>query len=244
MSHKQLLITLPALSLIVSGFSSSFAQESGGGVGWIGVLIVLVLLIPLAWWLRQSSGAAALADHGHHSPEPHPPIQSSYPLETEAINPVPINPAPIEVEDVAEGAAEVVQNVVDEIAETAAEGEEEIEAIAAPPAPEKVESGFAAAAAESQPATRRAQAPAKADDLVIIEGIGPKIAAILQENGIQTFADLSAADPNQIVAILQKAGLSNIANPATWAEQAQLAAAGRWDELKTLQGQLKGGRRS
>ena len=32
-------------------------------------------------------------------------------------------------------------------------------------------------------------------------------------------------------------------DPATWPEQARLAAAGQWDELKTLQESLKGGRR-
>jgi len=242
MSHKLLFVTLPAVSLVLSGFTSALAQEpeQSGGFGWIGVLIVLILLIPLVWWLMRSSGAKS-ADHGHHSTEPHAPIQTPYPLEADAVAPAPVEPAPVKAEAVAAETKEVMQNVVDQIADTAAVGADEVEAVA--PTPEQVEPSFTAAA-ESHPTTRRAQASTKPDDLVIIEGIGPKIAHILQENGIQTFADLAEADLNRIKEILQKAGLSNIANPTTWAEQAQLAADSHWDELKDLQGKLKAGRRA
>lgn len=37
-------------------------------------------------------------------------------------------------------------------------------------------------------------APVVPDDLVIIEGIGPKIAALLKSNGIATFAQLADVD--------------------------------------------------
>jgi len=97
------------------------------------------------------------------------------------------------------------------------------------------------------PATRSPHAVAiestSPDDLVIIEGIGPKISALLQANGINTFARLATTELGQIEQLLQQAGLRNIANPATWPEQAQLAADGKWDELKALQAELKGGRR-
>ncbi len=39
------------------------------------------------------------------------------------------------------------------------------------------------------------EAPAKPDDLTKISGIGPKTAALLQEQGLQTFAQLAAATP-------------------------------------------------
>ncbi|MCL4295155.1 MAG: hypothetical protein KJ077_05485 [Anaerolineae bacterium] len=240
MSQKHLFVTLPVMSLLLSGFTPLFAQEpSGGGLGWIGVLIVLILLIPLVWWLMRSSGTRP-ADHGHHADERHAPIQSSLPLESEAIDLAPVDPAPVHVEEVAAETKEVIENVVDQMGEAAAEGEAEVETIA--PAPERVEATFTAA--DESRAPRRAQAIGRPDDLVIIEGIGPKIARILQENGINTFDELAAADVNQVEEILQKAGLGNIADPATWAEQAQLAAAGRWDELKTLQNTLKRGRRA
>lgn len=264
MSHKQLSLVFPLAGLLLSGFAPVLAQEpnSGGGLGWIGVLIVLILLIPLVWWLMRSSGVRT-TDHAHPASDSHAPIQSSLPLESEAIDLAPVAPAPVRAETVAAETKEVIENVVDQIGEAAAEGEAEIETIAAAPekvepmgeaaaevemevdalapVPDKVEPGFTAAAG-SQP-TRRAQAGSKPDDLVIIEGIGPKIARILQENGINTFDDLVAADLNRVKEILHQAGLGNIANPATWAEQAQLAASGRWDELKTLQNSLKGGRR-
>jgi hypothetical protein len=42
--------------------------------------------------------------------------------------------------------------------------------------------------------------------------------------------------------ILRKADI-RLADPATWPEQAHLAAAGHWGALETLQNELKGGRR-
>jgi hypothetical protein len=65
---------------------------------------------------------------------------------------------------------------------------------------------------------------------------------LLKENGISTFAALATADISQIAAILRAAGPRfQMANPATWAQQAALAAAGKWDELKALQNRLTGG---
>jgi predicted flap endonuclease-1-like 5' DNA nuclease len=81
-----------------------------------------------------------------------------------------------------------------------------------------------------------------ADDLEIIEGIGPKIASVLQANGIRSFAQLAASDPEHIQAILRQAGL-RLANASTWPEQARLAADGDWQGLFELTIQLKAGRR-
>lgn len=242
MSHKQLFFVLPLAGFLVSGFAPVLAEEpsSSGGLGWIGVLIVLILLIPLVMWLMRSSGVRT-TDHVHAGSDSHGPIQSSQPQEREAIDLAPVNPAPVKTASVAAETNEVIENVVEQIGEAADEGEAEIETIA--PVPDKVEPSFTAAAAESQP-TRSARAGSKPDDLVIIEGIGPKIARILQENGINTFDELAAADLGRMKEILHKAGLGNIADPGTWAEQAQLAADGRWDELKTLQHSLKRGRRA
>jgi large subunit ribosomal protein L17 len=86
---------------------------------------------------------------------------------------------------------------------------------------------------------------AEGDDLKIIEGIGPKIADLLVEAGIATFAQLASTTPEAINDILEKAGPQyNIHDPATWPAQSQLAADGKWDELKTLQDELIGGRDS
>lgn len=81
-----------------------------------------------------------------------------------------------------------------------------------------------------------------ADDLTIVEGIGPKIAELLTARGIQTFAELAVTPVDRIAAILQEAGPHfRMAVPTTWPEQANLAAHNRWTELKTLQDALDGG---
>ncbi len=99
-------------------------------------------------------------------------------------------------------------------------------------------------------ATEVAEQPAKTkpsskkeDDLTKIEGIGPKAAEALQEAGIKTFAKLSKSTPEKLKEILEKSGGSfNALDPATWPEQAELAAGDKWDELKKLQDKLVGGK--
>ncbi|WP_047532849.1 hypothetical protein [Methylotenera sp. N17] len=82
----------------------------------------------------------------------------------------------------------------------------------------------------------------KADDLTVIEGIGPKINDLFKENGVQTFAQLAKQTVPQMRAILDKGGARyRMANPATWAQQSALAADNKWAALKTLQDELSGG---
>jgi len=88
------------------------------------------------------------------------------------------------------------------------------------------------------------RAPSIPDDLKRIEGIGPKISSLLQEAGIMTFAQLADTDVDRLKQVIAEAGLSALADPTTWPEQARLAAAGQWDALETLQDELKGGRRA
>ena len=83
----------------------------------------------------------------------------------------------------------------------------------------------------------------KADDLKLIEGIGPKIAEVLTQAGIVSFSDLAAASAEKVKEILDASeGNFNAADTTTWPEQAQLAADGKMDELNELQDRLKGGR--
>ena len=101
---------------------------------------------------------------------------------------------------------------------------------------------------EAEPATLAVEEapppPLEPDDLRRIEGIGPKIAGLLQAAGIATFAQLAQIDVGRLQEILTEAGISRIADPSTWPEQAKLAAAGDWEGLEALQDQLKGGRRA
>ncbi|NQX91272.1 MAG: 50S ribosomal protein L21 [Flavobacteriales bacterium] len=123
-------------------------------------------------------------------------------------------------------------------AKKAAPKKEEVKAEAKPEA--------AAAAAPAKEAPKKAapkKAAAKGDDLKKIEGIGPKMAEILTNAGIGTFAELAKADVENIKAILLEAGSRyKMFDPTTWPQQAQLAADGKWDELKELQDRLDGGR--
>lgn len=84
--------------------------------------------------------------------------------------------------------------------------------------------------------------PAAADDLKRIEGVGPKIATVLNDNGIATYAALAETEPARLKEVLDQAGI-NLADPSTWPEQAKLAAAGQWAELEAMQDNLKGGRK-
>ena len=80
------------------------------------------------------------------------------------------------------------------------------------------------------------------DDLKRIEGIGPKVAELLQAAGITTFEQLAQSDVEHLGQILKEVGLAMI-NPATWPEQARLAAAGDWDKFQALHAKLKSNRR-
>ncbi len=82
-----------------------------------------------------------------------------------------------------------------------------------------------------------------AHNLQKIEGIGPKIAEILNAHGIYTFADLAEAAVEELQKCLEEAGPRyRLAKPETWPAQARLVADGKWLELDDLQRKLKGGR--
>ena len=80
------------------------------------------------------------------------------------------------------------------------------------------------------------------DDLTKVEGIGPKAAEALVKAGVDTFEKLSKKSIEEIRTILVEASktLAHL-DPQTWAQQAKLAADGKWDELKKWQDELNGG---
>jgi len=84
---------------------------------------------------------------------------------------------------------------------------------------------------------------ANADDLTKIEGIGPKMAGVFTDAGVATFAALASKSAEELRAILDAAeGNFAAHDPGTWPEQAQMAADGKWDELKKWQDELDGGK--
>jgi len=94
------------------------------------------------------------------------------------------------------------------------------------------------------PTKRKAAATKKirkvtADNLKLIEGVGPKLETILLKNGIITYTDLSNTKVATLREILKKAGPRYFMhNPSTWAKQARFAAKGKMTELKKYQATL------
>jgi predicted flap endonuclease-1-like 5' DNA nuclease len=87
--------------------------------------------------------------------------------------------------------------------------------------------------------------PTQADDLIKIEGIGPKIAQVLADAGISTFAALADTPVARLREILNAAGSRyRITDPTTWPEQAALAARGDWAAFDDLVARLKAGKRA
>ncbi|MFS4415916.1 50S ribosomal protein L21 [Maribacter sp. 2307ULW6-5] len=101
-------------------------------------------------------------------------------------------------------------------------------------APKKEEAPKVAAPA------KKAAAKPKADDLKKIEGIGPKIAKTLTDAGIATFEALAKTTPEKISEIIAEVRGNHVTD--TWPKQAQMAADGKWDELKKWQDELDGGK--
>jgi predicted flap endonuclease-1-like 5' DNA nuclease len=77
----------------------------------------------------------------------------------------------------------------------------------------------------------------KGADFRIIEGIGPKVTAVLHANGIVAFRDLAGKSYDELKALMT-ANRQFLVNPTNWARQAQLAADGKMDELEALKAQL------
>lgn len=113
-----------------------------------------------------------------------------------------------------------------------------IEGIAASGAKKAAPAKKAEPKTEAKPAAKKATG--KADDLKKVEGIGPKIAETLTAAGIATFAELAKTDAAKIAEIISDVRGNHVTD--TWPAQAQLAADGKWDELKKWQDELDGGK--
>ena len=112
------------------------------------------------------------------------------------------------------------------------EVKEEVAPVAETPAP-----------VAAEPKAKASKAKSTGDDLKIIEGIGPKIEEILHEAGINSFAALAAKSADEVREILVAQGSRyKMHDPGTWAQQAQLAADGKMDELEALKKELNAGK--
>jgi len=126
---------------------------------------------------------------------------------------------------------------------TEANAPEEIQALEATTETEIEETAPIAASSAEEETASVAEASAEPDDLTKVEGIGPVIAEVLTEAGLSTFAKVADSTPEAIREIMDAAGSQFASHdPATWPQQAKLAANGKWDELKAWQDELDGGR--
>jgi len=79
---------------------------------------------------------------------------------------------------------------------------------------------FVTETAPAQPAAKPKQKAVPADDLEIINGIGPVFARKLKRGGVRTFKQLAEAAPDQLAAII-KASEWRTPDYASWIKQAK-----------------------
>jgi predicted flap endonuclease-1-like 5' DNA nuclease len=220
-------------------------DTSPGTPLWVIAIIVILILLLFWWGVTRPSAAARPSSPPEASSPPqheHRPAADTPPPATVAAMPAsePVAPQPTAG---AWAEAAPPMSMVEAAPADLALVDEEVSpdvAVSLPPVEPVAAMETADALAE---ATLDMDMPEAApDNLELIEGIGPRIASILQAAGITTFDELARADVSRLEAIVRDAGL-RLAFPESWSEQARLAAAGDWQALEAFQDQLKGGRR-
>lgn len=104
----------------------------------------------------------------------------------------------------------------------------------------KVVTKKVAAKTIARPATKKE----RLTELQKVEGIGPKIAGLLIDDGVKDLQDLSKAKITRLRNVLKAAGSRySVADPGTWAEQAALGAKGDWKAMEKLKKVLHKGKR-
>jgi predicted flap endonuclease-1-like 5' DNA nuclease len=146
---------------------------------------------------------------------------------------------PVDNQELREEAAQIVEEAAEEQptvpfagSTLLEEGAEASEALREADVPERG-SGTPEAAVSAVPGR---------DDLIALEGIGPKISEILHNAGIYSYRQLAETDVSRLNQILQENNL-RLADPTTWPEQAKLLAEGDMEGFNSLKDKLKAGRR-
>ena len=136
-------------------------------------------------------------------------------------------------------AKEVKEKPAKEVKETKAAEEKPAKTVSA----EKPKAKEASKTSKSEKITLPSGKKINKDDLKVVDGIGPKIEGLLNEAGINTWADLASAPQEKVQEILDEAGPRyRMHDPVTWAKQAKLAADEKWQELEDYQASLKSGK--
>ncbi len=227
-----------------SSFATSLPDTEKGNnhiPWWVWILALFVLVFLLAWWWEQHEQVTASdtnrlqGTQQETKPASNNKTQVDGAPKTELagiatpLSPMAVSPVSEQLDQSpSESVAPAVKTV-------AASTEERL------PAAETTPESAIPVAAANVPAVSKEKV-IEPDNLKKIEGIGPKIASVLNEAGIMTFQQLADTDVETLRSILD-APRFRLADPSTWPEQAALAAKGAWEALKTLQEDLKGGRR-
>jgi predicted flap endonuclease-1-like 5' DNA nuclease len=83
----------------------------------------------------------------------------------------------------------------------------------------------------------------KINDFKISEGIGPKLEKLLNQSEINTWLDLANSSADTLKEFLSNYGNRyTLHDPTTWPKQAELAASGKWSDLKSYQTKLHKGK--
>ncbi len=102
-----------------------------------------------------------------------------------------------------------------------------------PPTPTIIQQAAPTASAPSSAVPPIARASTKRDDLLIIEGIGPKSKEALYKGGITTFEQIANLTPDDLYRIVKIEGGVNLVNDTrTWPKQARLLADGKVKEFE------------
>ena len=88
---------------------------------------------------------------------------------------------------------------------------------------------------------KRVKGETVADDLTLIEGIGPKSAEALKAAGITTFAQMAKMSPADLEKAVKDRKVRLVGSAESWPMQAEVAAKGDLSALEALQARLKGG---
>ncbi|MBN1565387.1 MAG: DUF4332 domain-containing protein, partial [Anaerolineae bacterium] len=225
---------LMALGTVDSKDALNFGVVPGLVLILIGIVVWLFQVQP--WKKFDDLTTPAFTGHHDHDAE-HDDKHSEVEVEVEA-------EAEVEVEEPAAAEPEpepVVEPEPEPVVEPEAEPEPVVEAelvkaevVEEESEPEPEPEPVAEAAAEVVE-----EAPA-ADDLTLIEGIGPKSADALAAAGITTFAQVGEMAPADLEKTIKDQDVRLVGSAETWPEQARVAAGGDMTALEDLQQRIKG----
>lgn len=78
----------------------------------------------------------------------------------------------------------------------------------------------------------------------MVEGIGPKIEQLFHNAGLKTWASVAASKVERLKEILVTGGERfKMHDPGTWPKQCQMRVDDKWEELKSYQDRLDGGKK-